>query len=282
MSLETRATALLLVAVRENVPEPIESVMTALKAESNRADSSINMAVHGAKRCLIALREIEITRGVKATRDVKATPDVLTMCASSDEEKQAAKTAWDVKIAAKIVKRKAAQKLNREKPSVLLATANRKLEKRKASQLEFGKDEEGNYNTPQDKNRRQKREANQLEFGKDEEGNSNIPADKKKRKLREANERKFGYDVNGMSLTPENDTARKLCEANAAKFGKDIHGKSLAPKNKKARKKHKADLDAGKVSSRELALQAARKIQADLIWASLEAQYGSFSFSAAV
>ena len=181
MSLETRATALLLVAVRENVPEPIESVMTALKAESNRADSSINMAVHGAKRCLIALREIEITRGVKATRDVKATPDVLTMCASSDEEKQAAKTAWDVKIAAKIVKRKAAQKLNREKPSVLLATANRKLEKRKASQLEFGKDEEGNYNTPQDKNRRQKREANQLEFGKDEEGNSNIPADKQAR-----------------------------------------------------------------------------------------------------
>ena len=191
---------MLLVAVRANVPEPIESTMTVLKAMSNSADISICKAVRFAKRCLIALREIEeVTRGLKVARAV------LTMCGSSAEEKQAAKIAWGVKIAAKIVERKVAQKRNRDKPLVRLKAAK----KRKTDSAKFGKDEEGNSNTPKNKKAHKQCEADGAKFGTDEEGHSN---------------------------TPQNKKARKQCETDAAKFGKDEKGKSNTPKNKKARK----------------------------------------------
>ena len=136
MSVETRARALLLQMVTEGVADPTKSAIAALKTERNNVKcAGVNTAVTSAKHCLIALREIEFTRGSKATRDVKATPDVLSMCASSDEEKQAAKTAWDVKIAAKIVERKAAQKLHRDKPSVRRATKDRVSNKRSSDDI---------------------------------------------------------------------------------------------------------------------------------------------------
>ena len=109
-------------------------------------------------------------------------------------EKQAAKIAWGVKIAAKIVERKVAQKRNRDKPLVRLKHLSRmKLfnakplvrlkaaKKLKTDSAKFGTDEEGNSNTPKNKKARTKHVQNKKKFGVNIDGESNVPSAEKQR-----------------------------------------------------------------------------------------------------
>ena len=291
MSVETRAIALLLQMVRTGESDPTKSAIAALKTERNNVKcTGVNNAVALAKQCLIALREIEIiTRGVKATRDVVATPDVLAMCASSDEEKQVAKTAWDVKIAAKIVKRKAAQKRNRAKPSVRLATASRQqlwyaqpsvrlkeANKRKADGAKFGTDKNGNSNTPANAKRRKKLEGAKKTYGVDEKGFSKVPDAENKRKKLIVDKKTFGVNIDGDSNVPSAEKARAKLIEDKKTYGVDEKGFSNTPKNKQKRKKLEEDKKAGKRSPRVLAIEAERAVECDMIIQNFIDNYGDF------